>query len=92
MLTDSERTTRPAHLEVRWHKMSPTAMSWRPPFFFLHGRRRAPQRWGMTTDGTLPEQSEFMTLVRDRRALLALSGEGQKMECFKRLARKHEGP
>ena len=42
----------------------------------------------MTADGTLPEESKFMTLVRDRRALLALSGEGQRMACFKWLAQR----
>ena len=55
-------------------------------------RSVAPQRWGITSRGALPEQRWFTVAVTARRALLPRSGQGQNTASLKWLALKSDGP
>ena len=83
MLKASGSTALATHFEVRRRRTSPMAIGRKPPFFFLHGKREAPQRLGMTAEGAFPAHRRLTTLVRSCKALFARSGDGQKMASFR---------
>ena len=73
----SDWTDLVAHFEVKRRITSPTTMCRRPPFFFLQGRREAPQRCGVTLSGTFPAHKTFINFVKECKTRKPLSGEGQ---------------
>ncbi len=56
------------------------------------GIRVAPQRCGRMKGGARPEARRFTRLVREKRILLALSGEEQRTASQRWLGRRPEGP